>query len=177
MNPQISQINADLKRDPRTHAIIGAAMEVHRHLGNGFLEAVYHEALAIELAARGIPFQREVELAVTYKGTQLRCKYKADFICYGAIIVELKALGAISGIEQGQVLNYLKATGLHLGILLNFGTPSLECKRLIFSGRSLRESAQSADQKEATTDPQISQMNADENRNSYNLRQSAQSPD
>ena len=139
------QTRDEIKKDPRTHAIIGAAMEVHRQLGNGFLEAVYQEALAIELAARAIPFQREVELSVTYKGVLLRCKYKADFICYDSVIIELKALAATSGIEQAQLLNYLKATGLPIGLVINFGTPSLEYKRLVFSGINLRESAQSAD--------------------------------
>jgi len=129
--------------DPRTHAIIGAAMEVHRHLGHGFLETVYQESLALEFAARDIPFKTEVELPVHYKGQLLPCFYRADFICYGAIIVELKALSNIGGVEQAQVINYLKATGLHLGLLLNFGTSSLQWKRLIFSGGKSADSADS----------------------------------
>ena len=141
-NPQIPQMDAD-SRDEQTHAIIGAAMEVHRQLGPGFLEAVYQEALAIEFAAREIPLTREVELPVHYKGRLLICSYRADFVCYESIIVELKALQAITGIEQAQLLNYLKATRLERGLLLNFGRPSLEFKRLVFS--NLRKSAQSAD--------------------------------
>ena len=131
--------------DPRTYAIIGAAMEVHRQLGHGFLEAVYQEALAIELIARGVPFQREVELPVSYKGTPPHCTYKADFICYEVIIVELKALAKLTGVELAQVINYLKATGFPLGLLLNFGAPSLEHKRVVFSGNDLRKSAQSVE--------------------------------
>jgi GxxExxY protein len=138
MNPQISPIDAD-SRDSQTHAIIGAAMEVHRELGPGFLEAVYQEALALELADRGIPFQREVELPVGYKGRQLSCRYRADFVCYESIIVELKALRALTGIEEAQLLNYLKATRLERGLLLNFARSSLDFKRLIF--QNLRKSA------------------------------------
>src|SRR5581483_7756713 len=119
------------ERDGQTYAIIGAAMEVHRHLGAGFLEAVYQEALALELEAREIPFEREVFLLIRYKGQPLDCTYKADFLCYGEIIVELKALDKLTGNERAQVLNYLKATGLHLGLLLNFGTPSLIYERLV----------------------------------------------
>ncbi len=141
-NPQIPRMDAD-SRDAQTHAIIGAAMEVHRQLGPGFLETVYQEALAIEFAAREIPLAREVELPVHYKGRLLICSYRADFVCYESIIVELKALQAITGIEQAQLLNYLKATRLERGLLLNFGRPSLEFKRLVFS--NLRKSAQSAD--------------------------------
>jgi GxxExxY protein len=122
-----------MERDPRTFAIIGAAMEVHKQLGCGFLEPVYQEAMGLELADRGIPFQPQVELAVHYKGTMLLAKYKPDFICYENIIVELKALRVTGGPEESQVLNYLKATGFEIGLLLNFGTASLEYRRFILS--------------------------------------------
>jgi GxxExxY protein len=119
------------EQDPRTFAIIGAAMEVHRQLGAGFLEAVYQEALAIELQQRGIAFQREVELPVRYKGALLTAHYRADFICHDAVLVELKAPAALSGAEEAQVLNYLRVTGLPVGLLLNFGTPSLQYCRYV----------------------------------------------
>jgi len=118
--------------DLRTGAIIGAAIEVHRQLGHGFLEPVYQEALSLELAARGIPHRREVLLPVQYKGRTLACAYRADFLCYEEILVELKAVAAIGGVEQAQVINYLKATGLRLGLLLNFGAPRLQIKRIVF---------------------------------------------
>ena len=120
------------EKDSRTHAIIGAAIEVHTQLGHGFLEAVYQEAFAIELVAKGIPFRKEVDLVLRYKGAPLRCVYRADFICFDDILVELKALSVVGGTEQAQVLNYLKATGFPLGLLLNFGSSSLEVKRLRF---------------------------------------------
>jgi GxxExxY protein len=121
-------------RDPRTYAIIGAAIEVHRRLGYGFSEPVYQEALAVELAHRSIPSQRELELPISYRGQILRAFYKADFLCYGSIIVELKALSGFDSANVAQVINYLKATGNAVGLLLKFGTSRLECRRVIFSG-------------------------------------------
>ncbi|HUY38280.1 MAG TPA: GxxExxY protein [Candidatus Binataceae bacterium] len=118
--------------DERTYAIVGAAMEVHRELGNGFLEPIYQQALALELEARAIPFRREVEIVVRYKGQELDSTYRADFICFDEVVVELKALARFGGTEQSQVINYLKATGFKVGLLLNFGTPSLEYRRFVF---------------------------------------------
>lgn len=128
-------------RDQQTFAIIGAAFEVHKQLGNGFLEAVYQEALAIEFAERSIPFVRECGLPVLYKGRPLACSYKADFVCYSEVIVEIKALRVVSTIEEAQVINYLKATGYQRGLLLNFGTPSMTHKRLVRAYRPHRGSS------------------------------------
>lgn len=125
-----------MENDPRTYAIIGAAMEVHRQLGCGFLEAVYQEALALEFAARNIPFRAQIELPVFYKGAQLECSYKPDFVCFDCVIVEIKALSQIGGLEDAQVLNYLKVSGFEIGLLLNFGKTSLESKRFISSKKN-----------------------------------------
>jgi GxxExxY protein len=116
-------------RDPRTYAIIGAAMEVHSQLGPGFLEPVYQEALAVEMSERGIPFAREVELPILYKGRKLSTVYRADFVCYGEVLVEAKARQMVGAVEEAQVLHYLKVTGLGLGLLLNFGVGSLKHHR------------------------------------------------
>lgn len=118
-------------RDPETYAIIGAAFEVHRVLGSGFLEAVYQDALQIEFGIRGIPYDREVQLPVVYKEVQLPSSYRADFVCYDEVIVETKALSKVGGIEESQVLNYLRATGYRRALLLNFGAKSLETKRFV----------------------------------------------
>ena len=132
-----------MARDPRTYAIIGAAMEVHRELGPGFLEAVYHEAMMIEMEKREIPFLHEVELPLFYKGRRLKTTYRADFICYGEIVVELKALSRLSGKEESQIIHYLKTTQHEVGLLLNFGTESLQYDRYISSQSA--KSAKSAD--------------------------------
>lgn len=116
-------------KDPRTHAILGAAFEVHSTLGRGFLEAVYHVALIIEFTTRGISFAHEVELPVFYKGRRLDAYYRADFVCFGSVIVEVKAIKELTDIEKAQILNYLKATNLEVGLLLNFGSKSLEKQR------------------------------------------------
>ena len=134
------------RKDPRTYGIIGAAMEAHRELGSGFLEAVYQEALAQEFEAREVPFCREVEVPVRYNGRRLNTSYRADFLCYGSVIVEVKALAKLRGAEESQIINYLKATGLEVGLLLNFGAVSLEYKRFVFSASAQSgQSAQSAD--------------------------------
>lgn len=102
-------------------------------LGCGFLEPVYQEALALELTSRGIPFRREVRSPVRYKGQVLVTAYCADFIWFDSVVVELKALARMSGIEEAQLINYLKATGCETGLLLIFGARSLEYRRLVFS--------------------------------------------
>lgn len=129
----MTQIQDQKERDPQTYALIGAAMEVHRELGSGYLEAVYQEALAIELADRSIPFQREVALELIYKGRRLATSYRADFLCFQRVIVEIKAIQGLTAVDEAQVINYLKGTGFEVGLLLNFGSPSLQHRRLIHS--------------------------------------------
>jgi GxxExxY protein len=114
-----------------TYQIVGACMAVHRELGFGFLEAVYQEALAIELKHRKIPHVRENVLTLYYKETKLQKLYIVDFICYNHIILEIKALSKLSIEHESQLLNYLKATNMKLGFLINFGEKSLKYKRLI----------------------------------------------
>jgi GxxExxY protein len=121
------------ERDPRTYAIIGAGFEVHKTLGGGFLEAAYGDALAVELEARSIPFMREQELPIYYKGLRLPTVYRVDFVCHGSIIVEIKALQRMSSVEEAQVINYLKASRLEVALLLNFGPQSLEHRRFVNS--------------------------------------------
>jgi GxxExxY protein len=147
--PQISQIGNPMdgaetldKKDPRTYAIIGAAMEVHRHLGCGFREPVYQAALALEFERQGIPFEPQALVKVFYKGAELGAPHRVDFICYGEILVEIKALARLSGVEQSQVLHYLKATGIRLALLIKFGKPSLEFDRIVLQSA---KSAKSGD--------------------------------
>lgn len=118
-----------------TYAVIGAAMEVHNELGPGFLEAVYQEALEVELAERGIPFQRQKPLRIRYKDRLLAKEYVADVVCYDSMIVELKALDTLSLREEAQVINMLKATGYPAGLLINFGSiGKLQWKKFVGPG-------------------------------------------
>ena len=120
------------ERDPQTYAIIGATMEIHRQVGHGFLEAVYQDAAVIEFPLKQIPFEKEVLLPVKYKNILLPTHYRADFVCFSEIIVEFKALSRLSNVEEAQLLNYLKTTGLKRGLLINFGASSLQYKRLVW---------------------------------------------
>jgi GxxExxY protein len=120
------------ERDPETYDIIGAAMEVHKVLGCGFLEAVYQEALAREFRRRCIVFGEQIELPISYKGELLATRYRADFVVFDRIIVEIKAIDMLGGREKAQILNYLKASGIGCGLLINFGTRSLQYERVIW---------------------------------------------
>ena len=133
------------ERDPQTYAIIGACMTVHSELGHGFLEAVYQEALEIEFTRFGIPYEREKPLIVCFAGIPLRTRYDADFFCFDSIIVELKACSALAPAHQAQTIHYLKATGCERGLLVNFGAPRLEYKRLVFTHSAPCLSADVAD--------------------------------
>jgi len=105
-----------------SYAIQGAIFEVYREMGCGFLEAVYQECLEMELASRGVPFVAQPELQLTYKSERLRQTYRPDLICHGQIIVELKAVKEIAPEHKAQVINYLHATGMRLGLLVNFAS-------------------------------------------------------
>ena len=125
-----------MDRDERTYKIIGAAIEVHKYMGCGFLEAVYQETLGIEFRSREIPFKSQPVVEILYKGKLLEKKYQPDFICFDEVIVEIKALDQLSGSEESQIINYLKATGFEVGLLVNFGSKSLEYKRFIYNNKS-----------------------------------------
>ncbi len=123
---------AELVLKQEVYDIIGAAMEVYWQLGRGFLEPIYQEAFEIELGRRGLPFEPQQELTILYKGHRLEKKYVPDLICFSQIIVELKACERLAGIDVGQLLNYMKMTQLHVGLLINFGSqPKLEWKRYV----------------------------------------------
>ena len=119
--------------DPRTYQILGAAFEVHRVLGSGFLELFYKDALDIELKARQIPFRRELPCNVEYKGHPLRGNYKMDFVCFDAIVLEVKARSSTSPADHAQVISYLASSKLHVALLLNFGGDRVEYKRFVLT--------------------------------------------
>ncbi|MGB7200958.1 MAG: GxxExxY protein [Pyrinomonadaceae bacterium] len=122
----------DLLYRDEVYAIIGAAVEVHKELGKGFLEPVYQEALEIEFSMRKVPFVSQERLRLFYKGVELKKEYIPDFLCFGQIIVEIKAIDRLTNIEIAQLINYLKATKLRLGLLINFGSSGrLEWKRFV----------------------------------------------
>lgn len=123
-------MSVQLKYSDETYQIIGAAMEVHKTIGCGFTEPLYQEAFEQELQLREIPFQREKSFHVTYKGKELKNEFRPDFVCFDKIIVELKAVDDFADEHFAQVYNYLKATGLSLGLLINFGKKSLDYKRV-----------------------------------------------
>ncbi len=118
--------------------IVGAALEVSNELGAGFLEAVYQEALDIELRSRAIPFVAHPLIRIAYKGRYLVKEYIPDFLCFDQVIVEIKAMKELTNMEQAQILNYLKASGKPVGLLINFGSPRLEWKRMVFTKPSIR---------------------------------------
>jgi GxxExxY protein len=109
-----------------TQSIIGAAIEVHRHLGPGLLESAYQACLDRELTVRDIPFEQQVALPVEYKGIHLDCSYRMDFVVDGRVVVELKSVDKIEPIFEAQLLTYLRLSGLGLGLLMNFNVPVLK---------------------------------------------------
>jgi GxxExxY protein len=121
------------------YAIVGAGFEVSNELGVGFLEAVYQEALELEFGARGIPFAAQAPIQISYKGRTLSKAYIPDFLCFDQVIVEIKALKQLTPVEDAQLLNYLKASGKPVGVLLNFGSPKLEWKRMAMTHGRIRE--------------------------------------
>ena len=122
---------AELLYRDETHRLIGLCMEVHRELGKGHDEIVYKDALVVELSRAGIPFVREKKYEVTYKGVLLAHPYYADFVVWDKIIFEAKAVEKLTDSHIKQVLNYLAASKLRLGLLVNFGGDSLEWKRVV----------------------------------------------
>jgi GxxExxY protein len=113
------------EQDPRTAAIIGAAIEVHRQLGPGLLESAYEQCLRHELHLRGLPFKCQVDLPVSYKGLQLDCGYKIDIIVDDEVVLELKSVERIFPVHEAQLLTYLKLSGKKVGLLINFNVPLL----------------------------------------------------
>lgn len=130
-------METDLLYKEEVYAIIGAAIEVHKELGSGFLETVYEEAMIIESHDRNIPCDTQVKIPVQYKGRKLRKEFIADYVGYGKIIVEFKSIRQLTNVEKAQVINYLKATKMKVGLLINFGSHGkLEWQRIVRSKES-----------------------------------------
>lgn len=122
----------DLLYKEEVYRIIGAAIEIHKELGPGFLESVYEEAMVLESNKRQIPYETQVRIPIYYKGQKLTKEFIADYIGFGKIIVELKCIPKLTKVEEAQIINYLKATGMEVGLLINFGSHGkLEWKRYI----------------------------------------------
>lgn len=122
----------DLILKDECYRIIGACFEVYKQKGCGFLDAAFQECLEIALGLQGIPFEAQRQLAMTYQGRPLQQKYKANFVCFDSVLVELKVVDRLADEHRAQVLNYLNATGLRLGLLVNFGHfPKLEWERIV----------------------------------------------
>jgi GxxExxY protein len=119
------------ERDPRTYAIIGAGMEVHKELCPGYDELLVREAFEIEMGMRGIPFEREKNLKVHHKGIELKRECCADYLCFGEVVVEAKCLPQLTIREEAQLLKYLKAARLHVGLLVNFGAGEFQWRRMV----------------------------------------------
>jgi len=118
-------------RDPQTFQIIGAAMEVHSNLHRGLFEGFYCDALAIEFGIRSIPFEAQRAIQLEYKGHAINRPYHMDFVCFGEVVVEVKAVSALTPADEAQLLNYLAMSKIKRGLLLNFGSKSLEYKRMV----------------------------------------------
>ena len=123
----------DLLYAEESYKLIGLAMQVHQELGSGYLEPVYQEAFEILLQEEGIPYQREKKLPIYFKGRLLKKEYYADFLCYDKIILEFKAVSQLNAVHEAQLFNYLKASKMELGLLINFAQPSLVHRRIICS--------------------------------------------
>ena len=122
----------DLLYKDEVYEIIGAAIEVHKELGHGFLESVYEESMVIESKKRQIPYKTQVMIPIYYKGQKLKKEFIADYIGYGKIIVELKCIPKLTKVDEAQIINYLKATQMKVGLLINFGSHGkLEWRRFI----------------------------------------------
>lgn len=123
---RMSKVEEAAQRDPLTARVIGAAIEVHRELGPGLLESTYEACLTFELAARGLHVQRQTELPVIYKGQRIDCGYRIDLVVEREVVVELKAIEAITSVHEAQLLTYLRLSGLRVGLLLNFNVKLLK---------------------------------------------------